>query len=205
MYEDSEYLRRVIKKRRTGGIVMSVCCALLAGFFIVMGLMISKSDKDALPVLLLFGGVAVIPLIFGIIKIISPLALIGKYARANLEKFAPDMDRKIVYEDKFIIVSEQAIAFPGKPHIIVGRNDVIAAWVYTSSYNLIPTSKTLNLYTPEAVTVQINVYGRKKETIKDIFIKIAQYCPNCRMGYSLENQKFVSYSQKQFRQDHKNK
>ncbi len=204
MYEDSEYLTKVTKSVRKGGIVLTVVGGL---FFIVCAVMAVLMLKEG-NIWMLFAVFALvfgIMLGFGIRNTVSPMSAINKNQLAILLKYAPDMDRKIIYRDKYVTVSEQAIALTKKPVMLAAREDVIAAWTYTHSINFIPVEKTINLYTPQTTELKINVYGLSKKKIGEIFNNIAPYLPNCRFGYSPENAKYLGYMRQQYKASLKNK
>ncbi|GEM_PF-6651592 len=204
MYEDSQYIEKVSKKVRMAGLIYSFISGAIAIALTVFGVIMLRTDPESAGYILVLALIAYVVLgVVGLFRVFAPLKFIGKAKNANVHKYAPSMDRKIIYQDKHMVVSEQAIANAKKPEEIVGREDVLAAWVHTQSYNFIPTSKTLNLYTPENVIVRFNVYGMRKEKINELFKTIATYCPNCRFGYSPDNYKFVAFSQKQYREANK--
>ncbi len=204
MYEDSEYLQKVNRSIRKGSIVLTVTGALVLIASVIMAILMFKEGNVWMlfAVFALIGGLM---LGFGIKNIVSPLSSVNKIQKDILLKYAPDMDRKIIYQDKYVTVSEQAIALTKKPAFIVAREDVIVAWTYTHSINFIPVEKTINLYTPQVAELKINVYGLSKKKIGEIFNNIAPYLPNCRFGYSPENAKYLGYMRQQYKASLKNK
>ena len=106
----------------------------------------------------------------------------------------------MIYQDKFIIVSQRVIGSASVPKHMVYRDEVIACWLYSESINFIPATKQINIYTADPkVSLPINVYGRKAETIEGVMRRIQEFCPNVRMGYTPENFKYVRQVQKEYK------
>ena len=185
---ENKYYKRIIKYVWKNALIPIIVGGLMS-LFLIMLISFYIYDKDWGPAVG-FSVVLLLPLALtalGIIMIVKPG---GKNDR--LAEMAEDIDRGIIYQDDFIIVSQRVIGSASALQLMVFRDDVIACWLYSETTNGIPTARRIEVYTANPnVSLHINVYGRKPQIIDGIMQKIQEFCPNVRMGYTPENYKYV--------------
>ena len=190
------YYEKIVKKVRKTALAPIILGGLMS-LFLIMLICIYIFEKDW-GAAIGFTVILLIPLALtalGIIMIVKPG---GKNDR--LAEMAEDIDRGIIYQDDFIIVSQRVIGSVSAPQLMVFRDDVIACWLYSETTNGIPTAMRIEVYTANPnVSLHINVYGRKPQIIDGIMQKIQEFCPNARMGYTPENFKYVKEIQNEYK------
>lgn len=193
---ENKYYKRIIKYVWKNALIPIIVGGLMS-LFLIMLISFYIYDKDWGPAVG-FSVVLLLPLALtalGIIMIVKPG---GKNDR--LAEMAEDIDRGIIYQDKFIIVSQRVIGSASALQLMVFRDDVIACWLYSETTNGIPTARRIEVYTANPnVSLHINVYGRKPQIIDGIMQKIQKFCPNARMGYTPENFKYVKEIQNEYK------
>lgn len=121
--------------------------------------------------------------------------------RPNILELADNLYEHTVYENKFVIISNKAIALKDDITKISDLNDVLAIYENIVHTKGITTSHTINLELRNGRAICVNVYARKKETTDNLVLTISSYCPNAKVGYSGET---LSYLREQ-RKEYKNK
>ena len=193
----NSYYERIVNNVRKRALAPIIAGGLMSLFLcLLISVYIFEKDWGAA---IGFGIILLIPLalfIWGIVMMVHPA---GKNDE-KIRRMAADIDRGVIYQDKFIIVSQRVIGSASVPKYMVYRDEVIACWLYSQSINFIPATKQINIYTADPkVSLPINVYGRKADTIEGIMRRIQELCPNVRMGYTPENARYVRQVQKEYK------
>ena len=190
------YYEKIVKKVRKTALAPIILGGLMS-LFLIMLICIYIFEKDW-GAAIGFTVILLIPLALTALGIVMMAKPGGKNDR--LAEMAADIDRGIIYQDKFIIVSQRVIGSASALQLMVFRDDVIACWLYSETTNGIPTAWRIEVYTANPnVSLHINVYGRKPQIIDSIMQKIQEFCPNARMGYSPENFKYVKEIQNEYK------
>lgn len=103
---------------------------------------------------------------------------------------ADELFANIQYQDQFIIYSDKVIANAKSILQMASFDDIIDITDASMSFNYVKTDHALVLSTP-TTQLRLNIYGRKKETVQELYNNIVQHCPK------------VLAKQSQFRSDSK--
>ena len=192
---ENKYYEKIVKKVRKTAVAPIILGGLMS-LFLIMLICIYIFEKDW-GAAIGFTVILLIPLALTALGIVMMAKPAGKNDR--LAEMAEDIDRGIIYQDDFIIVSQRVIGSVSAPQLMVFRDDVIACWLYSETTDGIPTARRIEVYTANPnVSLHINVYGRKPQIIDGIMQKIQEFCPNARMGYTPENYKYVKEIQNEY-------
>lgn len=191
--------KKVVKKLRQKGIALFFSGILLLMATLLMFYGLLKEGAGAvivLPIAFFVGSIALV--YFGIDYMRGRKS---RYAKKNPEVFdlADDLDANPVYEDKFIVVSNKAIAAKKDFSTAANLNDILAIYESINRTNGIVTSHVVKLELINGRTISINVYARKRETKDNVVLTISHYCPNAAVGYSGEIMSYVRAKRKEYK------
>lgn len=201
---------------------------LLGGFILFMGIMLGKimidgfSAKDAM--WFVYGLFVLIPIIFGLYFTLTGLLGVinpGKssYARnyPGLMQLAEEHFSNIVYKDKFITLSKQAISSNKHPRELRRLEDVYYLYVEATHVNVtsvdIPVlsdiifdkvafTKHLMIQTADG-DIALNINGRKKDDVRALQETITIYCPQAKfMVGKYVHYKELNAKRKEWRKTH---
>ena len=116
----------------------------------------------------------------------------------NLLELADSLSNP-VFENDFVVISDKAIADKKNYRNIVALDDVLAIYEHITRTNGIVTAHTVQLCAIDGRDIQINVYARKRDTKDDLVLTISNYCPNAKVGYSLETREYVNEKRKAYK------
>lgn len=194
---ENSYYEKIVKNVRKRALAPVIAGSLMA-LFLVLLIRVYIFKKEWGPAIG-FGVMLLIPLaltIWGIVMMVHPAGRNDE----KIRQMAADIDRGVIYQDKFFIVSQRVIGSASVPKYMAFRDEVIACWLYSQSINFIPATKQINIYTADPrFSFAINVYGRKADIIEEVMRRIQEFCPNVRMGYTPENFKYVKQVQKEYK------
>ena len=124
----------------------------------------------------------------------------AKYVKKypNLLELADSLDNP-VFENDFVVISNKSIVDKRNYRNIVALEDVLAIYEHITRTNGIVTAHTVQLCAIDGRDLQINVYARKRETKDDLVLTISNYCPNAKVGYSLETREYVNEKRKAYK------
>lgn len=188
----SEILLKKIKSDGTHQIIGGIIFAILGTFFTVIA---AFDDEDAVAIVWIFAAVLLIAgilmAVFGIKKRSHPES--AKILRKNpaLMSMADELFSDMIYEDKFVKISNRIIANQKNITQMTYTNEIFLIYVSKQSYNFVPTSKELIIETARG-RLNINIYGRTKNTVNELANMICRLSPNTRVGYTNENLQYLA-------------
>lgn len=173
-------------------LVWGVTLSVMGGLGLIPFL--SDFKPGALPFIVLMAAV----LVAGLIILIPNLMVCIKPETSkkiknidNLQGLLEDLDKNEIYKDGFFNVSEKAIYSTFNPLMISERNDVLAAWVQINKNYGMEAGRAVTVCTVTGdYRLPLTVGGQGAQ--QQIFITLTKYCPNCKIGFSNANKKYVS-------------
>lgn len=197
----SEKLLKKIKSR--GKFILTIGI-----IFVLMGLLLSFAIviSGIHPVIIAFLIIIAMGIIFMCIGIDYSKGKNSTFVKKqpNILELADSLYEHTVYENKFIIISNKAIALKNDITRISDLNDVLVIYENIGRTNGITTSHTINLMLRNGRAIYVNVYARKKETIDNLVLTISSYCPNAKTGYSGETLSYLREQRKEYKNKLKN-
>lgn len=191
---------KLLKKIKRGGVTMAVIGGIMLGFSLLslIAFAIDGSLSTYIITIIIFMAVSIPLLIFGIKNASNPM-------NAGMIKRNPyilhqvnNMASNILYQDKFIKLSDRCIANAKTPTEISYLEDVFLVYIQKQRTNLIPTGKLLMICTATG-NISINVYGTKKANIDELASKISKVCPNVHFGYNKEGLSYFNFMKEQYK------
>lgn len=172
----------------TGGTLLALLGALL------VWLAVTADDADVAFIWLF----AIILLVSGIAMFVSGIQRRNrpensKIIRKNpaLPAMADELFADMIYEDKFVKISNRIIANQKNITQMTYTNEIFLIYISKQSYNFVPTSKELIIETARG-RLNLNIYGRTKNTVNELVNMICQLSPNTRVGYTNENLQYLA-------------
>lgn len=195
---------RILKKIKSSSIVFTVIGLVFLALFLFLELcMIVVGIRDNVGPILFFallGAIGGAFLYFGIKGLKHPEQTQVLKKNPDLLQQADELFSHVVYEDDFVILSDRIIANKKNITQMAFTDEVFLIYVFRQTTNLITTTKQLILQTARG-QMEINIYGRKKETINQLAERIAQNCQYARLGYSGEGLDYVKHMRELWAQD----
>ena len=173
-----------------GSKAIGILLTLVGIVFLSVGLIftvasIATSDGDSV-----FIFMTVCSLIVAVIGLVAGLTGMKKLQQSNNPNFnelSDEMSGTLIYEDKFISISDQYLYTKRGKKEIVPLDEIL--WVYEARtrYNfLITVGRTLNIKTA-TLSLKTNVLFMSKKHAQSLLSILNQVCPNAAMGYSSES------------------
>lgn len=187
---------KYLKRMRTQGLTMIIVGALV----ILIGAVLLAANLTGLVVPLLIIGIfmavsGALMLVFGILRIKKGATAMEQ--DPELAELLDSLDFPL-YTDRFVMISEKAIAPAKKPEQLARTADVLGIYERIQSQNGIPVSHTLNLELRTGKTIVLNIYAKKRATKDDLMLTVKSYCPNAMTGYSSEMLSYVKQERKKY-------
>lgn len=188
----NEILLKKIKSNGTKQIIGGIIIMLLGTLFTIIA---AFDDEDDVAIVWIFAAVllalGIILAVFGIKNRSHPEN--AKVIRKNpaLLNMADELYADIIYEDKFVKISNRIIANQKDITQMTYTNEIFLMYVSKESYNFVPTGKELILETARG-RLALNIYGRTKNTVNDLANMICRLSPNTRVGYTNENLQYLA-------------
>lgn len=188
----SEILLKKIKSNGTKQIIGGIIIMLLGTLFTIIA---AFDDEDDVAIVWIFAAVllalGIILVSFGIKNRSHPEN--AKVIRKNpaLLNMADELFADIIYEDKFVKISNRIIANQKDITQMTYTNEIFLMYVSRESYNFVPTGKELILETARG-RLALNIYGRTKNTVNELANMICRLSPNTRVGYTNENLQYLA-------------
>lgn len=191
---------KLLKKIKRGGVTMAVIGGIMLGFSLIslIAFAVDGSLSTYIIPIIIFIIISIPMLIFGIRNASNPM-------NSGLIKRNPyilhqvnNMASNILYQDKYIKLSDRCIANAKTPTEISYLEDVFLVYIQKQRTNFIPTGKILMICTANG-DIGINVYGTKKANIDELASKIAKVCPNVRFGYNQEGLSYLNFMKEQYK------
>lgn len=188
----SEILLKKIKSNGTKQIIGGIIIMLLGTLFTIIA---AFDDEDDVAIVWIFAAVllalGIILAVFGIKNRSHPEN--AKVIRKNpaLLNMADELFADIIYEDKFVKISNRIIANQKDITQMTYTNEIFLMYVSKESYNFVPTGKELILETARG-RLALNIYGRTKNTVNELANMICRLSPNTRVGYTNENLQYLA-------------
>lgn len=104
----------------------------------------------------------------------------------------------VVYEDKFVTISQRMVSCTKNPSQIAFLDEVFLLHISKSSMNFVPTGKEL-IISHARGAISLNVYGARKSTIEELFKRLISICPNTAAGYTQDNLRYLEHMRAQWR------
>ena len=144
---------------------------------------------------------AVVFIIYGIVLILHSIYYHTTYISKHPKtiELAEVFDQDIIFENKYVKISNQAIVNKKNPVQIGALNDVIGIYETTDSLNSITTSHKVCIFLIDGSMISIGVYGVKKAIIQDLIYSISNYCENAAVGYSSETLDYIRKKRKEYK------
>lgn len=177
------------KKTVAGGILI-----MLLGLFMVFVFFATDDGAELFAILsLLLFAFGLVSLILGIKTAVNPEKSGFIKNNPDLLKQADELYFNIVYEDKYIIISNRVIANKKQITQMAYLEDIYLIYQRTQSMNLIPTANELVLENRNKKnSMTINIYAKGKNTRDDLFRILSNACPNARLGWTPENLQYLA-------------
>ncbi|MDO4944489.1 MAG: hypothetical protein Q4E74_04710 [Ruminococcus sp.] len=188
----SEILLKKIKSDGTKQIIGGIIIMLLGTLFTIIA---AFDDEDDVAIVWIFAAVllalGIILAVFGIKNRSHPEN--AKVIRKNpaLLNMADELFADIIYEDKFVKISNRIIANQKDITQMTYTNEIFLMYISKESYNFVPTGKELILETARG-RLALNIYGRTKNTVNELANMICRLSPNTRVGYTNENLQYLA-------------
>lgn len=122
-----------------------------------------------------------------------------RFIKAENLELADDLLATKRYEDKFVIISEKAIALKKDITKIAAIADVLGIYEQIDKQNGITVSHVIKLELRNGKSLDVNVYARKKDTKEDIMLTISHFCPNAMVGHTSEMLTYVQAQRKAYK------
>lgn len=194
----SEILLKKIKSNGTKQIIGGIIIMLLGTLFTIIA---AFDDEDDVAIVWIFAAVllalGIILAVFGIKNRSHPEN--AKVIRKNpaLLNMADELFADIIYEDKFVKISNRIIANQKDITQMTYTNEIFLMYVSKESYNFVPTGKELILETARG-RLALNIYGRTKNTVNELANMICRLSPNTRVGYTNENLQYLAHMRQSY-------
>lgn len=188
----------VLKKLKKGSRALIIIGVLLELFSLPMLIMMIGEDTAAVVTFIVMMIVGGIMIYIGISHINHPERTSAMKKDPLLLYKADELFSDLKYEDKFIYMSSRLVANKGNIAEIAFYDEIFQIHLFRQTTNFITTSKMLVLSTPKR-QLNINVYGKKDDEINALASRIAQNCPNARVGYTAENNQYLANIRSRFR------
>lgn len=195
-----EKLLKKIKSRGIAMLVLGIILVLIGGLLSLTILLVEIHPIVIAFLLFVLAGIALIYLGVDYLKG-EKSSFIKK--RSNIMELADDIENNLVFENKFIVISNKAIANKKDITRIAALNDVLAIYERIYRTNGIVTSHIVNLELRDGRSISINVYARKKDTKDNLVLTISKYCPNAKVGYSGEMLSYLREQRKEYKKNNK--
>lgn len=188
----SEILLKKIKSNGTKQIIGGIIIMLLGTLFTIIA---AFDDEDDVAIVWIFAAalliIGIMCAVFGIKNRSHPEN--AKVIRKNpaLLNMADELFADIIYEDKFIKISNRIIANQKNITQMTYTNEIFLMYISKESYNFVPTGKELILETARG-RLALNIYGRTKNTVNELANMICRISPNTRVGYTNENLQYLA-------------
>lgn len=186
----------VLKKIKSHGLLMIIFGSPIAMISILIALMffIMGDGLEILAVLfLLLFLLGLLLLVMGIRCVISPEKSLYIKNNPDLLIQADQLYSNIIYEDKYIIVSDKVIANRKKILQMAYLEDIYLIYQHTMSMNFIRYTNELVLENRNKKNnMTINVYAKGKKAREDLFQLLSQVCPNARFGWTSDGLAYLN-------------
>ncbi len=188
----SEILIQNIRSSATKQIIGGIIITILGALMILLAVIVDDTDATVIWVF------ALLLLVIGIALLVSGSKNRShpenaKVIRQNpaLPNMADELFSDMIYEDKFVKISNRIIANQKNITQMTYTNEIFLIYVSKQSYNFVPTSKELIIETARG-RLNINIYGRTKTTVNELANMICRLSPNTRVGYTNENLQYLA-------------
>lgn len=105
---------------------------------------------------------------------------------------AEELYSDIIYEDKFVALSDRVIANKKQPLQMAYLDEVYLIYRHTESYNFVRTVSEIVLETKNPKnTIRISTYAKGKGQRDEIFELLSRVCPNAAFGWTAENKQYL--------------
>lgn len=196
----------VLNKIRSGGKKMIAFGIpfLLLGLVLTTALVIAYLEDEGDPVYIFLAIVTFLMVVEGLAFIIMGAKRVSNPERSVYIRNNPDLLRQadqlysnVVYEDKFVILSNYVIANKKHPTQMAYLQDIYLIYRHTASMNFIRYINELVLENRNKKnSMRINTYAKSGADKDRLTQLLAQACPNARFGWNKENLAYLDEMRK---------
>lgn len=196
----------VLNKIRSGGkkMIGFGIPFLLLGIVLTTALAIAYMEDREESVYIVLGIITFLMVIEGLAFIIMGVKRVNHPERApemrnnpNLLQQADQLYSNIIYEDKFVILSNYVIANKKHPTQMAYLQDIYLIYRHTASMNFIRYINELVLENRNKKnSMRINTYAKSGADKDRLTQLLAQACPNARFGWNRENLNYLDEMRK---------